>query len=67
MGEVVGCKFVVASCDTPILLDLVEEPLHRNRNMLHPWIRTRCLVPRELFGSVNVENIQHGAIRNFVA
>jgi hypothetical protein len=26
-GEVVGCKFIVARCDTPTSLDRVEEPL----------------------------------------
>jgi hypothetical protein len=25
-GEVVDCKFVVAGCDAPTLLDLAEEP-----------------------------------------
>ena len=28
--QIVGCEFVIPGCDTPTLLDLVEEPFDQN-------------------------------------
>jgi hypothetical protein len=39
----VGCKFVVAGCDTPTLLDLVEEPFDQIAFEVQPTSRDPLL------------------------